>query len=124
MFLSAAEVRVGGCLERVGGCLQLDPGSRPGYSPAAGSAARSVLGRAAARSRALQPGRRPGRRSRFSAGLQPDHGLCSPVQTGLHTTGLDIMSHLFHHPRHPFQEESAREQARHEESEAKLAEKM
>ncbi|CAL8310665.1 unnamed protein product [Boreogadus saida] len=30
--------------------------------------------------------------------------------------------HLFHHPRHPFQEESAREQARHEESEAKLAE--
>ncbi|CAL8350982.1 unnamed protein product [Boreogadus saida] len=26
--------------------------------------------------------------------------------------------HLFHHPRHPFQEESAREQARHEESEA------
>ena len=24
MFLSAAEVRVGGCLERVGGCLQLD----------------------------------------------------------------------------------------------------
>ncbi|CAL8338736.1 unnamed protein product [Boreogadus saida] len=30
--------------------------------------------------------------------------------------------HLLHHPRHPFQEESAREQARHEESEAKLAE--
>ena len=25
MFLSAAEVRVGGCLERVGGCLQPDP---------------------------------------------------------------------------------------------------
>ena len=24
MFLSAAEVRVGGCLERVGGCLQPD----------------------------------------------------------------------------------------------------
>ena len=30
--------------------------------------------------------------------------------------------HLFHNPRHPFQEESAREQARHEEREAKLAE--
>ncbi|CAL8254585.1 unnamed protein product [Boreogadus saida] len=29
--------------------------------------------------------------------------------------------HLFHHPRHPFQEKSAREQARHEESEANVS---
>ncbi|CAL8235158.1 unnamed protein product [Boreogadus saida] len=58
-----------------------------------------------------------GRLSR-AARPRPSTGL----QTGLHTTGLDIMSHLFHHPKHPFQEESAREQARHEESEAKLAE--
>ncbi|CAL8348922.1 unnamed protein product [Boreogadus saida] len=94
-----------------------------------------VLGQAAARpstglqtpvlGRALQPGRRPGCRPRFSAGLQPDHGLCSPItgsaarsralqpgrrpgcrprfsaglQTGLHTTGLDIMLYdiqIFH----------------------------
>ena len=73
---------------------------------------------------------------------EPDHGLRSPAidrflflfvffqdiveSTATSPPHLSLMllhpRHLFHNPRHPFQEESAREQARHEESEAKLAE--
>ncbi|CAL8236107.1 unnamed protein product [Boreogadus saida] len=71
-----------------------DAGSRPGCRPRFSAGLQTpVLGRAA------DPGSRPGCSPITGSAARPSTGLQTPVQTGLHTTGLDIMLYdiqIFH----------------------------